>query len=210
MAQTATISDKTIARLSLYRRLLQQRLAEGAQNVFSHELARMSGNSAALVRRDLMSVGGAGSPTKGYDAHGLAEAIGVFLDAPEGQNAALVGIGNLGRALLAYFAGKRPRLAVTAAFDTDPRKTDRVIHGCRCYPLAEMEARIAEHGVDLAVLATPAGPAQETADRLVRAGVHGILNFAPVRLRAPAGVYVEDIDVAMALEKVAFFARQRG
>ncbi len=202
-------SEKTIGRLSLYRRLLNEMQAEGATGVYSHELAAKAGVTAAQVRRDMMAVGYSGSPTKGYNVAGLGEAIGTFLDAPEPEGVALVGVGNLGRAILAFFAGRRPKLAVVAAFDNDPEKVGRVIQGCRCYSIDEMAERIAEHGIRAAIVTVPAGAAQSVADLLVRAGVQGLLNFAPVPLRVPPTVYVEDIDMTMSLEKVAYFARQK-
>jgi len=202
-------SERTIGRLSLYRRLLRELRVAGVGNVYSQELARMAGVSAAQVRRDLMAIGYSGSPARGYVVEALGESIGTFLDSPGGQAAALVGIGNLGRAVMAYFSGRRPRLAIVAAFDTDPYKVNRVIHGCRCYPAAELEQVVREHSVSVGIITVPATEAQGVADTLVRAGVSGILNFAPVPLRLPTGVYVEQIDMTMALEKVAFFARQR-
>jgi len=201
-------SDKTIGRLSLYRRLLNRLMTEGTRNIYSHELARMAGGTAAQVRRDLMAVGYTGSPTRGYDVRELANAIGAFLDAPEAQGAALIGIGNLGRALLAYFSGRRPRLSVVAAFDSDPSKINRVIHGCRCYDIKDLAQVVKDLGISIAVITVPAGEAQNVADALVDAGIRGILNFAPVPLHVPRGVYVEDIDVTTSLEKVAYFARQ--
>lgn len=203
-------SRHTVGRLSLYRGLLDRLLGEGRSHVFSHELAALAGATASQVRRDLMAVGSVGSPVRGYDVRALADTIGRFLDAPEGQRAALVGVGHLGGAILAFFAGRRPHLSIVAAFDTDPQKTDRVILGCRCYQAAEMEKVIAAEKIDVAVLAVPAGAAQAAADSLVRAGVRGLLNFAPVRLRVPEGVFVEDMDMAVSLEKVAFFARHAG
>jgi len=111
----AAVSEKTVRRLSLYRRLLGDLLAEGAQHVYSHQLAHRSGCSAAQVRRDLMVVGYSGSPGRGYEIAGLLESLREFLDAPGGQGVVLIGIGNLGKALLAYFAGRRPNLRIVAA-----------------------------------------------------------------------------------------------
>jgi len=202
------ISRRTIGRLSLYRRLLNEMQAEGSLSVYSHDLAAKAGVTAAQVRRDVMYVGYTGSPTRGYSVSGLAEAIGTFLDAPEPQSVALVGVGNLGRAILAFFSGRRPKLSVVATFDSDPNKIGRVIHGCRCYAVDEMETRLPEMGVGVAILTVPAGAAQGVAEMLVRAGVRGILNFAPVPLRLPQTVFVEDIDMTVSLEKVAYFARQ--
>jgi len=203
-----TISVKTIGRLSQYRRLLNS-LAQGqTQNVYSHQLAILAGGTAAQVRRDMMAIGYVGSPKRGYDIRNLIDSIGHFLDEPQGMDVALVGIGNLGRALMAYFMGRRPKLHIVAAFDADPYKINRVIHGCRCYPSDQLGEVVREKQIKVAIVCVPAAEAQGVAETLARAGVTGILNFAPVPLRACPGVYVEDFDMTMALEKVAYFARR--
>jgi redox-sensing transcriptional repressor len=201
--------ERTVGRLSLYRRLLVSMRTRGARNVFSHELASAAGVTAAQVRRDMMVVGCSGSPARGYDVPELIEHIGLFLDSQEPEGVALVGVGNIGRAMMTYFEGRRPKLKVVAAFDRDPAKINRVVHGCRCYPVEEMADVVAAKSIRVAVLAVPAEVAQDVADVLVRAGVRGLLNFAPVALRVPELVYVEDIDVTTSLEKVAFFARHK-
>jgi redox-sensing transcriptional repressor len=203
-------SAKTIARLSLYRRLLTNLQADGVRNVYSHQLAALTGGTAAQVRRDIMAVGCAGSPTRGYDVEQLCGEISGVLDDPDGQAAALVGVGNLGRALLAYFLQRRPKLMIRAAFDSDPAKAGRVINGCRCHPLEEMGEVIAAEGIEVGIIAVPVEGAQRVADRLTRSGVTGLLNFAPTRLRVGEDVFVEDIDLTTSLEKVAFFARTQG
>ncbi|MFP4214949.1 MAG: redox-sensing transcriptional repressor Rex [Planctomycetota bacterium] len=204
---TATASGRTIGRLSLYRRLLNDLLAERTENVYSHQLATMAGCTAAQVRRDIMVIGYSGSPTRGYDVRQLIDAIGRFLDDDDLEGVALIGVGNLGRALLAYFAGRRPKLAITAGFDADPSKGNRVINGVRCYPMDQLEGILSEQKIRQIIIATPADAAQEVADRAVRAGVRGILNFAPTPLRVREDVYVDNIDMTTSLEKVAYFAR---
>lgn len=200
---------KTIGRLSQYRRLLGLQLGAGRVNVYSHELAQMAGVTAAQVRRDLMAVGATGSPTKGYDVAGLIECVGQVLDDPDGQLAAVVGVGNLGRALLTFFQGRRPKLSIVAAFDTDPAKTGRVICGCRCHPIEALGETIARQRISVGLLAVPAGAAQSVAAELEAAGVRGILNFAPIPLRVGPDTFTEDIDMTMALERVAYFGRQK-
>lgn len=199
---------KTIGRLSLYRRLLNRLEREGRQTIYSHELANLACGTAAQVRRDLMAVGYSGRPAHGYEISKLVRSIGDFLDAPSRQNAALVGVGNLGRAILAFFAGRRPRLSIVAAFDIDPQKTDRTVQGCRCYPMEALEDVVRREDVDVAVIAVPASEAQRVADQLCAVGVRGLLNFAPTQLTIPDCVFVEHVDITTALEKVAFFARQ--
>lgn len=202
------ISQKTIARLSLYRRLLQEVAAKGTRNIYSHQMAGIAGTTAAQVRRDWMVIGYTGSPAHGYEVSDVIAAISKFLDPAAEQKVALVGIGNLGRAILVYFTGRRPKLSIVAAFDTDPHKVNRVIHGCRCYPKQQLREIIAADNIKIAIVAVPASEAQYVADSLVASGVRGLLNFAPVPLRVPQGVFVEDIDLTMSLEKVAYFARE--
>lgn len=203
------VSDKTVGRLSLYRRLLSGLRQSPAQGIYSHELASLSGTTSAQVRRDLMAVGCSGSPSHGYDVGQLIEAISGFLDGSESQGAALVGVGNLGRAIMTYFGGRRPNLSIVAAFDKDPYKVDRVIHGCRCHRLDELPRVAASQQIRIGIITVPAEEAQTVAELLVRSGIRAILNFAPLPIRVPDAIYVEDIDMTMSLEKVAYFARQR-
>ncbi len=153
------ISDKTIGRLSLYQRLLYRLKNEGAANVYSHQLAALADGTAAQVRRDMMAIGYSGTPTRGYEVDELLESIGTFLDAPHGQGVALVGVGNLGRAILAYFAGRRPKLSIVAAFDIDPTKVNRVIHGCRCYPIDQLAEIVREKRASGSAIICRPGPA---------------------------------------------------
>lgn len=209
MANLNIVPNRTIGRISLYRRLLTSLREEGTKSIFSHDLAVMAGVTAAQVRRDIMSLGFSGSPVHGYDVDRLIESIGGFLDAPEPEPVVLVGVGNLGRAILSYFAGRRPNLVVVAAFDSDPQKVNRTISGCPCYGMDELPGFVAAHGIRIGVMTVPTAPAQALAETLVRAGIRGIMNFAPVPLRVPENTYVEQMDMTMSLEKVAFFTRQR-
>lgn len=204
------VSIRTIGRLSLYRRTLQRVLADGRSSLFSHQLAAESGVTAAQVRRDLMTIGYQGSPSRGYGVSALIDSIAEVLDAPEGQGVALIGVGNLGRAMIGYVAKVRPTLHVLASFDQDPEKIGRVINGCRCHGMDELPAVARELRLTVGILTVPAASAQDAADRLVDAGFRGILNFAPVMLRVPGHVYVEDLDLTMSLEKVAYLGRRHG
>ena len=152
------VSDKTIGRLSLYRRILNRIKAEGKNNIYSYQLAGFAGGTAAQVRRDLMAIGYSGSPSRGYEITELTRSLAHFLDAPEGQQAALVGIGNLGRAILSYFSGRRPKLAITAAFDIDPNKVNRLIQGCPCFPVEDIPRISREKKIDVGVICVPGGP----------------------------------------------------
>jgi redox-sensing transcriptional repressor len=164
--------------------------------------------SAVQVRRDLMEAGFSGSPSRGYEVDELLGRIDRILDAPEGMRAVLVGVGNIGRALLSFLAGRGLKIEVVAAFDSDAAKIDRVISGCRVYDMQTLPERSLALGARLGVIAVPGPQAQAVADALVEAGVTGILNFAPVPLLVRAGVHVEQVDIMRALEKVAHFAKQ--
>ena len=201
------VSEKTIGRLSLYRRLLAGLMAENRQNIYSHELANLAGGTAPQVRRDLMAIGYSGSPAKGYEVADLAESINSFLDNPDGTHVTIVGAGNLGRAIMAYFESRRPKLKIVAAFDNDPKKIGSEICNCPCYDIADLKTIVGEMGISLGVITVPVGIAQEVGYKLVDAGVMGILNFAPIRLHLPPGVYVEDVDLTTSMEKVAYFVQ---
>lgn len=205
--EQGVLPEKAIQRLSVYRRLLCTMTDDPAVQVYSHELAAMGGVTAAQVRRDLMNIGYSGSPTRGYNVRGLIEHLGHYLDASEPQQVALIGVGNFGQALMSYFAGRRPNVQIVAGFDTDVSKVGRVIHGCRCHHLEQLTEVVRGEKIDVAILAVPAADAQRVAVMAAVAGVRAILNFAPVRLRMPANVFVEDVDLTVCLEKVAFFAR---
>ncbi len=201
------VSRKTVSRMSRYRRLLASLRDEGIQSIYSHQLARHAVVSAAQVRRDLMVIGYSGSPNKGYDVAACIRSIGSFLDGPVRQEVALVGVGNLGRAVLSHFAGKSPSVAIVAAFDVDETLTDTTIHGCRCFAVSRMESLVRDLGIEIAVLAVPGAAAQDSADTLVRAGVKSLISFAPVPLHLPNDIFVEYMDITAALESAAYFAR---
>jgi redox-sensing transcriptional repressor len=204
---STSIPVNTLGRLSLYRRLLVEQLAAGARQIFSHQLASLAVSTAAQVRRDLMTIGFTGSPRKGYAIQELVDAINAVLARSLDTAVALVGVGNLGRAILAYYFNRQP-IRFAAAFDRAPEKTGRILHGCRCYSADQMAEVISREAIHVGVIAVPAAEAQTVADQLVLAGVKGILNFAPVRLRVPAGLYVENVDLMMALDKVAYYAHE--
>lgn len=193
--------------MSRYRRLLQTLQADGVESIYSHQLARHAVVSAAQVRRDLMVIGYSGSPNKGYDVAACVDSISSFLDGAARQEVALVGVGNLGHAVLSHFAMKSPSVVIVAAFDVDPELTDTMIHGVRCLDAAFMEELVRDLGLQIAVLTVPGSAAQACAETLVRAGVKSIISFAPTPLALPNHIFVEYMDITAALESAAYFAR---
>jgi redox-sensing transcriptional repressor len=202
------LNSKTVERLITYRRLLAARAEGQSQHVFSHELAGLARVSAAQVRRDMMEAGFSGSPSRGYDVDELLGRIDRILDAPDGMKAVLVGVGNIGSALLSFLAGRGGKISVVAAFDNDPAKIDRVISGCRVHDIQTLPERVPTLGAQVGIIAVPESQARDAADALVESGVTGILNFAPVPLSVRTGVYIEQVDIMRAIEKVAHFAKQ--
>ncbi len=207
MKRNSDISVRTIERLALYRRLLRDLSGRGEVHIFSHQLAELANNTSAQVRRDLMLTGYTGTPRKGYEIKELIERISAHLDLDGEPKIALVGIGNLGRAILSYFSYQQPTLKIVAAFDTDENKTNRVIGGCRCHHLRDFAEVVKKEGITLGIITVPAQGAQEVADTMTAAGISGILNFAPVPLRVPDNVCTDRIDITTALEKVAYFTK---
>ena len=202
------VSRKTVGRLSLYRRLLDNLRASGTTNIYSHQLAHLAGVSATQVRRDFMVIGYSGSPNRGYQVDTCLASIESLLDGASRQDVALVGLGRLGRSLLAHFAGQRPLLRIAAGFDTDRTIIGTSIEGCPVHSVADLEDVVAAKGIRIAILAVPPEMAQAAADALVRAGVRSFVDFTGIPLRVPDEVLVDHMDITSALESAAFFARQ--
>ncbi|MGA2297076.1 MAG: redox-sensing transcriptional repressor Rex, partial [FCB group bacterium] len=129
------------------------------------------------------------------------------LYAPQPQKVALIGLGNLGRAILDYCYSRHPNISIAASFDKDPAKINREIRACRCYHIDNLEKIIKKMKIDVAIIAIPTEQAQSIANRLIKSGVKGLINYTPTRLYLPDDIYVENRDMMMAVEKAAYFAR---
>jgi len=204
-----TIPERTVERLCGYRRLLIRWRLQGKDRFFSHELAAEANLTPAQVRRDLMTLEAVGTPSNGYRTSTVIEGLGRLLEGDSGQRVVLVGVGKLGTAILSYFVGRRPDLRIVAAFDRDPGKIGSTIAGVPCHAVCDLERVTREQEALVGILAVPGGSAQEIAEALVSAGVRALLNFAPVKLKVPEGVFVEDLDLSIAMEKAAYFGRMQ-
>ena len=202
------LPGKTIERLSQYRRVLLNCLGEGKTHIYSHDLANMLNITAVQVRRDIMLMGYSTSLKKGYDIQELISVIGSILDTRKGQNVAVVGVGNLGRAVTGYFKGKRSKLNIVATFDTDPAKINRMISGVNCYPVQQLAEQIKRLNISIAILTVPPDNAASVAESLVIAGIKGILNFTSVPVNISSNVYLEEYDMITSIEKVAYFVKR--
>lgn len=202
-----SLPHKTIERLSQYRRALLLCLAEGKSHIFSHEIARIQHITPVQVRRDLMLIGYSGTLRKGYNIQQLIDLIGTIIDSQEGINVAIVGMGNLGRALINYFEGKRHKLIITAGFDNNPVKIGTQVAGVPCYSVADMVTVINEKNIQIGIITVPGTQTSEVASKLVESGVKGILNYTPKPVNVPDNVYLEEYDMITTLEKVAFYVK---
>ncbi|MFA6128459.1 MAG: redox-sensing transcriptional repressor Rex [Bacteroidales bacterium] len=201
------LPEKTVERLSEYRRTLLDCLNQGKSHIFSHELAALLHNTAVQVRRDMMLMGFTSMQRKGYAIKELIDAIGALIDTTEGLNVAVVGAGNLGRAITGYFRGKRSKLNIVAAFDIDADKIGRMIAGVKCYSIDEFPKLAGDFKISIAILTVPPEHARATADFVAANGIRGILNFTTAPLNMPPHVYLEEYDMITSLEKIAYFVK---
>jgi redox-sensing transcriptional repressor len=200
----ATVPKVVVSRLSLYLRELQRLEAAGQQTISSGQLGTLLGFSDAQVRKDLGFFGQFGYPGVGYRCDELIRAMRDILGTNQSWNVVMVGVGNLGQALLGYRGFGRQNFTIVAAFDADPAKVGQVVQGLRIQPLEELADTIRDKHVRLGMIVVPADRAQEAADRLVAAGVEGIVNFAPVTLTLPPNVQNVGVDLAIELEQLSF------
>lgn len=203
-----TLPGRTVERLSEYRRTLLGCLSENKNFIFSHDLAARLHITAVQVRRDLMLIGYSSVMRKGYDIKELIGKISSIIDSEQGMNVAIIGIGNLGRALAGYFRGKRSKLSLVASFDNDPQKINKVISGVKCYPYHDLRKVIEELNIEIAILTVPSDFAKEISEEAVRFGIKGIMNFTTVPLNVPSGVFLEEYDMITSVEKVAYFVKE--
>jgi len=202
------LPEKTVERLSQYRRSLLICLSKNKKFIFSHEIAKLHHITPVQVRRDIMLIGYNGTLRKGYNVSELITLIGEIIDTDEGLNVAIIGIGNLGKALISYLNGKRSKLNIVAAFDINKDKTDCLYAGVRCYHLNNLEEITKKENITIGIITTPAKETQNIANILVNAGIKGILNYSPKSINVPDHVYLEEYDMITSLEKVAFFVKK--
>lgn len=204
------LSRASVGRFSLYLRYLEELLSEEIRKVSSSQLGEALGVTDAQVRKDLAAIGSLGQPGIGYATEDLIQAIRQVLGIDRPWPTVLVGIGNLGRALLGYRGFEQRGFRIVALFDNSPEKTGAQVHGMTVHALSAIPTVVAATGAELGLIAVPSEAAQTVADRLVAAGIQGLLNFAPVVLRAPSHVSVQTVDLTVQLEQLAFLVQDRG
>lgn len=205
---TNGIPEKTIERLSEYRRTLLASHKQGITHIFSHVLAGIHGITAVQVRRDLMLIGFSSDTKKGYDVKVLIEFISRILDSQSPMNIGVLGMGHLGQAITKYFNGKGLNLKITAAFDVDPEKVGQQIDGIPCFHMESFEEVAEDKDISIVIVSSPTHVAPSLVVPIINAGIKGVLNFTSTPLNFPQGIVVENYDITTLLEKVAYFVKE--
>ena len=208
-ASDSAVPKAVVSRLSLYLRELQHLIRDGHETTSSNRLGRVLGFTDAQVRKDLAYFGHFGYPGIGYRCEELIRAIRGILGTNQQWAVALIGAGNLGRALLGYKGFHQQGFCFVAAFDVDDSKVGGSIEGVEVFHFDRLPEMVQKNKIRLALLAVPAPAAQGVADRLVEAGIEGVLNFAPVTISLPGNVRQVGVDLAIELEQLAFGVMNR-
>lgn len=206
--KTPRVSESTVRRLSKYYRTLGELISRGVEHVSSDELARIEGFTSAQVRKDFSFFGNFGKRGLGYTTHDLKQKIAGILGLDRQWNVAIIGAGNIGTALVGYREFSDHGFLVKAIFDTHPDKIGKPIGHLIVQSADQMSETLAALRIDIAILAIPADAAQAMADRVGKAGVKAILNFAPRSLSAQHGVTVRQENTTMELEALAYYLKQ--
>ena len=205
------LPERTVERLSEYRRTLLNSLNMGQTHIYSHSLASIHGSTAVQVRRALMQFCYYCDTKKGYNVRELIDFIGNILDTPEPLNIAVIGMGNLGSAITAYFNGKRSKMRIVAAFDVDPAKVGTVIAGVPCYHITDFSRRCIDDEIAIVILTLPTRNVLALVPVLEKSPIKGVLNFTstPIKFSDDSNIYVEDYDIITLLEKVAYYTKEK-
>lgn len=198
------IPDETIRRLPIYLRALLFLLEEGQHSVSSQILAGFLGVNAWQIRKDFSYFGAFGTPGVGYDIEKLAKQVKKILKLNSPKKAALIGVGNLGSAVMSYSGFGVYGFNIVAAFDINPKKIGRKVNNIRIEDVSNLQV-LKKRKVNIAIIAVPRESAQRTTDAVIKAGVRGILNFSPCYIKVPKTVKVVTIDIAMDLARLPYY-----
>ena len=203
------IAESTVRRLSIYLRFLEEFENRGSTTVSSEELARRGGTTSAQVRKDLSFFGSFGKRGLGYSVPELAGRLREILGLGREWRVVIVGAGKIGAALAQYRGFRQRGFNILAAYDINPEKVGRKLEGIPVKDIADLERDIQREKPDIVVLTVPGDEAQKVVDRVVKAGVKAILNFAATQLQAPPDVAIKTVNMAMELEGLSFALTNR-
>lgn len=205
---TKKLPQKTIERLSSYRRALLGLAADGLTHIYSHQLAQIQGITAVQVRRDLMLIDFTSSAKRGYDIAILVRHISSIIDAEKPLKVALVGMGNLAQAVNHYFHQRNTsKLNITAAFDSDKKKIGSSFFGVMCYDVDDFAHVVRREGIEIVILTCPSEVVGGLVEVIEESMIRGVLNFTSSSLTFNRNVFVENYDIITLLEKVAYFSK---
>lgn len=199
------IPKATAKRLPLYYRYLIILNDEGKEKVSSTELSEAVQVDSASIRRDFSYFGALGKRGYGYDVKNLLTFFKKILNQDTLTNVALVGVGNLGHALLNYNFKRSNNIRISCAFDINKDITGKILSGVPVYDMSELKKQLSDQQISIAILTVPSTAAQKTVDDMVEAGIKGIMNFTPIRLSAPSNIRVQNVDLATELQTLIYF-----
>ena len=202
---TNDVPDIVIGRLPIYLRALTQLQETGQEITSSQELGERLGIGSAQIRKDLSHFGEFGKQGTGYEISYLREQIAKILHVDQDWTLALVGFGDLGQAIMHYGGFHRQGFHIEAIFDNDPDKIGQEMEGMVIRSLDDLKEVISTQHIRIAILAVPAGAAQEVANKLIEMGIKAILNYAPITLNVPKHIQVQYIDPIMHLQRMAYY-----
>ena len=205
MDKQNTPPDVVVRRLPLYARTLSYLQQEGVKHVSSQELGQRINVTAAQIRKDLSYFGQLGKQGIGYKVDELLQHINRILGLSQDWNVVLVGVGHLGQAIARYSGFSQKGIHIVGLFDADPKKVGTEFNGLTIRHVNDISAVAREHNVRMAIVAVSADRAQEVVDRLVKAGVAAVLNYAPVIVQVPEGVWVRHIDPVSLLHSMTYY-----
>ncbi len=198
------ISESTVKRLSLYLRILEEFEAKNHETLSSEDLASRTGATSAQVRKDLSLFGSFGKRGLGYPISELSKKIRQIMGLEHPSRVILVGAGKLGAALVGYHGFAEHGFNIVAAYDKDRKRIGQSLGSLKVTAEDKLEADLRRDPVDIAIITTPSGVAQEVADRLARCGVRAVLNFTNTKLMVPGEIVVKDVNMAVELESLSF------
>ena len=207
-ADLSQVSDVVILRLPMYVRALSQLLDAGSEVVDSKTLGRLIRIAPAQVRKDLSYLGKFGKQGQGYSVPYLRDELRGILGLDRRWTACLVGVGNLGQAIIDYPGFVPAGFRIVAAFDSDPELLGKSIGGIPVRPMSELDGTVEASEITIGIVAVPASQAQSVIDRLIDAGVQGILNYAPVAPHVPERVILRNIDPVLSLQSMTYYLLQ--
>jgi len=207
LSSQTDIPRKSIYRLSIYQRCLERLRENGLETVSSNALAKAAGVKSTQLRKDLAHFGQFGTRGLGYNVEALIEVITGVLGTNSLLPVILVGVGNLGAALLRYSGFVKQGFEISAAFDADPNRAKLVKANVPVMDASLMAQYVNENNVKIAILAVPSETAQQVANNLVQVGVQAFLNFSPTVLKTPDNVIVNSVDLALELEHLSYFVK---